>query len=161
MDTDILTFDPPFITHAMRLRSTDSDNAFLYGAEWVWEPAPDLAPIWYTQQTTHDLQGWQHIRRGFLAYGDATADVTLLIVTDQGALPVITLPATGSGGYAKASWEPTYNKFLWARYEVRSAEPFRLFKRDCEVYVKAWGSGDAYQIVKPFGDYHRQDGARI
>lgn len=161
MDTDIITFDPPFITHSMRLRSTDADNGFLFGVEWVWEPAPDLASLWHAQESTFDFPGWIHLRRGFLAYSDATAEVRLIITTSEGVLPTITLPLTGPNLYTRAAFEPIYNKWLWARVRAESDQPFRLFKKDCEFYMKPWGSSGPYQVIRPFGDYHRADGARI
>lgn len=40
---------------------------------------------------------------------------------------------------------------------------FRLFKQDCEMEIKGWGSSGAYQQVSPFGGRHQEppSGAEI
>jgi hypothetical protein len=41
--------------------------------------------------------------------------------------------------------------------------PFRLFKQDCEMEIKGWGSVGAYERVSPFGGPHQDppSGAEI
>ena len=42
-----------------------------------------------------------------------------------------------------------------------SCPPFRLFKKDTEVRIKAHGSAGEYAVVRPFGGKHYEDGAEI
>ena len=41
--------------------------------------------------------------------------------------------------------------------------PFRIFKQDCEMEIKGWGSVGAYERVSPFGGPHQDppSGAEI
>lgn len=159
-DTSIITFDPPVITHSMRLRATDANAGFLYGVEWIWEPAPDLATLWETPPTTHGANEWMHIRRGWIAVSDGTATITLRIILD-GVNYDISIAAPGAGTYTKIHWEIPANKFRSVKYRVSSAAAFRLYKNDCAVLVKPWGSQGGYETVKPFGDDSWVSGARI
>ena len=83
------------------------------------------------------------------------------MTTSEGAISTLSFAALGAGVYAKTAFEPERNKWKWIKFRAESPAPFRLFKKDCEFYVKPWGSAGGYQVVRPFGDYHRADGARI
>lgn len=160
-NTTILTFDPPVITHSMRLRSTDADEGFLYNVDWIWEPHPDLASLWQTQSTTFDLSGWMHIRRGFLAVSDGSGTITLRMILEDGTVIDKIFTAPGTGVYKKYEWFAPANKFKAVSFRVFSNTGFRLYQKDTEVFAKQWGSDEAYQIIRPFGDEHRRIGATI
>ena len=161
--TKIITLDPPIITHSVRLRGTDDDEGFLYNVDWQWEPAPDLADVWITQETSHGARGWQHIRRGFLAVSECADDITIRFVFDGGSPVDVVVTAPGVSSYAKREFFVPSNKFKAVQYRVFAASgaSFRLFKKDCEIYRKDWGSKDQYEIVRPFGDEHYRSGAEI
>jgi hypothetical protein len=154
----------PVVVHLARVGQS-GESAWIYIAveDWVWEPMPELASSWITQPTTHDLDGWQHIRDGFLPIM-AASPVTLLIIDDTGA-PLgggITIPASGGPAvFAKQYWVPVANKSRAYQYSATSAAGFRVFQKDLEVRVKAWGSTGPYRLMRPFGDASRESGARI
>jgi len=148
----------PFIGHLVRLLPVDGLDWLFYGARFVWEPSPELVTRWITQPTTHDLSGYQHLKDGFIPYM-STADVTLTVTLD-GVPYVYTLPNSG-GEYVKHYLLFQPKKFRWAEYSAISTAGFRVFERDMEIRVKAWGSTGPYNIVRPFGDVSRVAGARI
>ncbi len=148
----------PFIAHLVRLVPTDANDWLLLGWRWVFEPSPELVTRWITQPTTHDLSGYQHLFDGFIPYM-ATAPVTLTVTLD-GAPYVYTLPSSG-GAYVKHYLHFQPKKFRWAEYSAVSSSGFRVFERDMEIRVKAWGSSGPYSTVRPFGDVSRIAGARI
>ena len=168
-DTAIITFDPPVITHSMRLRGNDLDQGYLHNVEWIWEPAPDLSPLWETQETSHareGLKGWNHIRRGFLAFSDATATLNIELIVDGTTIAIAAISPADTD-YYKQEWFAPANKFKAVKYRVRSSAPFRLYRDDCEVHIRSHGAvtrqgvGGPYTVVKPFGDQHFKVGARI
>ena len=148
----------PFVAHTLRLVPTDPNSWRLFNVRWVWEPMPELATIWETQGTVHDLPGFQHLRDAYISL-ISPADV-ILTTTIDGANHTFTVPST-AGAHRKVyvTLKPVKGKQFV--YKLTSAAAFRLFKRDCEVRVKSWGSDGPYAIVNPFGDIHRESGARI
>src|SRR6185295_9070163 len=70
----------------------------IFSARWIWEPMPELASIWYTQGTTHDLSGYQHLRDVYIALM-STAPVILTIDVD-GRVAHYPIPPTG-GAFRK------------------------------------------------------------
>jgi hypothetical protein len=59
---------PPVIAHKFRLRPTDTNQRWLYGVQWKFEPHPELVHHWETQGYAQGLPGYQHRRRSYLAY---------------------------------------------------------------------------------------------
>lgn len=153
---------PGFVAHDLRLVPGGSISIFDEPeTQWVWEPMPELAQYWQTQSTTHDLTGWQFIQCGYFAYISSVA-VTLTITPDVGTAIVISLPST-SGVYAKTYFRMPPNKFRSCVYYVQAAtiSGVRVFIKDCEIRVKAWGSDKPFEIKNPFGDLSRSSGATI
>jgi hypothetical protein len=140
------------------LTPTDAGSWKFYRVKWVWEPEPELTQYWITQGTDHDLNGFMHVKEVQIAH-ISTADIVLTVSAHITPL-VLTVPNSG-GIYKKTYLILPANKAKLYTYSLTSAAGFRLFKRDCEVHVKAWGSQGPYQSFNPFGDYHRADGARI
>ncbi len=154
----------PFIGHLIRLIPTDANDWMLLDLRWIFEQSPEATTTWQTQPTTHDLQGYQHLRDGYLAYM-AEWYITLTITVD-GRDYTYTFPPTGSvvgQAYAKIYFPMVATKGRWFSYKLTSTLPFRVFLRDTELRVKEWGSGQSYSIIKPFGDVSRGElgGARI
>jgi hypothetical protein len=151
---------PPFITHVMRIVPTDAGDTWKnYKVQWVWEPEPELAVYWVTQGTDHDLQGFMHVKEVQIAHV-STADIGLQISVDAVPLPLLTIPNSG-GTYRKTYLILPPNKAKIYTYSLIANPGFRLFKKDCEVKVKQWGSTGPYLSFNPFGGPHRADGARI
>lgn len=148
----------PFVAHMVRFVPTDAADWRVMGVEWIGEPMPELAYVWRAQGSSHDLPGYQHARDAFVAHL-STADVTLTVTVD-GIVYTYTIPH-GAGTYVKSYlvFQPMKGR-LW-EWAARSAQPFRLFKKDTEVRLKAWGEAGGYSVVRPFGDEHRADGAKI
>lgn len=158
-DTFPISFDTPFLSHSLRVRATDSSKKWLYNVDWVWEPAPDKATVWETQETTHDLKGYQHQKDSFIAL-ISTADVTFTITIDGVAQTPYTIAST-SGAYRKVYLPFRVNKGTVYKYRLESTAAFYLFVRDTEVRVKEWGSSGPYMVKQPFGDFSREVGARL
>jgi hypothetical protein len=148
----------PFVAHAMRLVPTDANSWRLFNVRWVWEPMPELATVWETQGTTHDIPGFQHLRDGYISL--ISSGVVTLTVTLDGVPFVLTIPST-AGAHSKPYVTFPARKGKQFVYRLSAAAGFRLFQRDCEVRVKGWGQAGPYTIVNPFGDVHREQGARI
>jgi len=160
----------PFVAHKLRCIPSDPNPSWFYGKRWVRNIHPECACYWKTQPTTHDLTGYQHVRCIYVAL-ESFGDVLMTVTIDGVAQPDYSIPNTG-GIYAKRYVPLIANKGLSYEYTFRpdtggDCEPntngcaFRVFQRDCEVRAKAWGSPEAYQIKLPFGDLHRDTGARI
>lgn len=157
------SFANPVDVSMMRILPLDEDPWRLFGVAWVWEPSPDLAANWQTQGTTHDIEGYQFLKEGYIAH-NSTADLLLNINVDG---VVFTYPISNSGGIYKKTFVQfaimgtgrTLKGKLFT-YQVVSSQPFRLYKKDCEVLVHPW-SGGGWVVARPFGDLHRESGARI
>jgi hypothetical protein len=150
----------PFIAHQVRaypdvpIRFTNP-----FKIRWVWEPAPELAKNWITQTTSHGARGWFHHRDAWLAI-QSYDNVTLKIKDDSGTVKTYLLPTTN--GAVMKLYEVLFSqKSKLAEYALTSCVPFRVFKADCEIRVREWGSGDAYAVVRPFGGKHFADGAAV
>ncbi len=148
----------PFVAHTLRLVPTDANSWRLFNVRWVWEPMPELATVWETQGTTHDIPGFQHLRDGYISL--ISSGIVTLTVTLDGVPFVVTIPST-AGVHSKPYVVFPARKGKQYVYKLTAAAGFRLFQRDCEVRVKGWGQNGPYTIVNPFGDVHREQGARI
>lgn len=68
--------------------------------------------------------------------------------------------------WSNSYWGTYWSDFYWpdiGEEPVDACPPFRLFKQDCEMEIKGWGSTGAYQQVSPFGGPHQEppSGAEI
>ncbi len=148
----------PFHGQLVRLQGIDDNEWTLLDWRFVWEPAPELATQWETQDTTFDLPGFLDVRDGVMAYA-ATQDVELAVWHDD-IVRTYVLPAT-LGEYARAYVLFSAEKGKSVRFQWSSDAPFRLYKRDCSVRVQGWGIPGGYQVVNPFGGPSRVSGAEI
>ena len=148
----------PVIVHNVRVVPLGNARVFEDRTRWIWEPAPDLAKIWQTQETTFDIPGFTWLRDCLIAYV-STDTVNLAVVTD-GVTTNYTLPSTG-GAYAKAYFVLAAHKGHARYFKLTSDYGFRLYQKDCEVRVKAWGAPGPFMVRNPFGDVSRVTGATI
>lgn len=148
----------PFVAELVRLQGGDDDAWTLLDYRWVWEPAPEAATQWETQDTTFDLPGFLAVADAVIAY-QASALVTLRVFHDANFVDY-TLPSTG-GIYQRYFQRFQAKKGKSAKFRLTSTAPVRLFKRDCSVRVQGWGQPGGMQVVNPFGGPHRADGAAI
>lgn len=157
------SFTTPVNVSMMRVLPLDEDPWRLFGIEWIWEPAPDLALNWQTQGTTHDIPGYQFLKDGYIAH--ASTETLVLNINIDGVVFSYNIPASG-GVYIKTyvSLDIKGNgqalKGRLFSYQVVSTAEFRLYKRDCEIRVHPWDGG-GFVIARPFGDLHRSSGATI
>ena len=149
----------PFVGELVRLRGVDDEEWTLLDWRWVWEPAPEAATQWETQETTFDAPGYLTVHDGVIAYA-APAQVTLTIWHDAVSTSY-TLPATTNGAYARQYLRCVAAKGKAVKFRWTSTQPFRLFKRDCALRVQPWGQLGGYLVQSPFGGPHRVDGAGI
>lgn len=149
---------PGFFSHMMRLAPTDSNDWQLFNWEWKFEPAPELTTTWESPDTTHELEGFQHLRDGYIAH-ISSADLTLTVTID-GTAYTYTI-ANGAGAYKKTylTFQPIKGKYF--RYKLTSASGFRLYQQDSELRCKIWGGQTQYHRIKPFGGRSLEMGARI
>lgn len=150
------SFNLPFVAHSVRIEPQDSVDWSIWKVRWVAVPYPEACETWQTEGMTHGLLGWQHIYLVNLAY-IATQTVTLTLSTDQGPVPVLTFPATGTRiAPLKQIIKSPFNKFKVVSYQFSSSAPFYLWRDLCETWVKAWGSSGPYTRVNPFGGLSRE-----
>jgi hypothetical protein len=143
----------PYVTHMMRLVPQGAIR--IIDARWVYNIEPELATIWWTQQTTHHLQGFQHLKDGYITHL-STSDITLTLFIDGIAQSPITIPNSG-GLRLKSYFRFPAIKGKVFQYKLISSNSFRLYKDDCEIKCKAWGSNGEYLKVNPFGEIHFND----
>lgn len=155
---DQLGWDP-FICHLVKMQPTDANPWLLYDYQWIWEPAPELATEWFTQETTFDLQGFVFIRDYNIPHF-STADINLTVTHDDASTVRYTIPNSG-GGYDKTYFTGVAKKFKAVKFDFTSTAPFRLVKKDCEVRVQQWGGRGPLMRVMPFGGPTRESGALV
>lgn len=160
-------FKPAAVASLLRVISPDTIDWRFFGIKYVWEPLPESVTYYKTQGTTHDIPGYQFLKDGYIAL-ISTADVTLTINVD-GTDFVYNIPSTGGvfkKNYLIFGINGTTGQTLKGKlytYELRSTDStkgFRLFQKDSEVFVHAWGGGP-YTSKQPFGGTSRLYGARI
>lgn len=148
----------PFIAELVRLQGADDVDWMLEDWRFIWEPAPELATQWETQDTTFDLPGFLTVRDGVIAY---SADLDVALTVWHGLNSVLyNLPATG-GEYQRMYVPFQAAKGKAARFQFTSDLPFRLYQKDCSVRVQGWGQPGGYRVALPFGGPHRVEGATI
>lgn len=154
---------PGFVAHNLQLVGAGV-GVFEAETEWIYEPMPELTPYWDCQPTTYDLIGWMHMRYGYFAYMTKTGETDLVLLSflpDSGPPLSVSFPAT-NGQYVKAFYSLPPNKFKSVQPRVTGpASGVRVFLRDSEIRVRAWGDPGPYQIKNAFGDLSRLRGAII
>ena len=145
------SFTPPFLAHLARVITIDGVPWNTWGVKWVFKPYPEQALMYATEGMTHGLNGYQHVYQINLVYLSANP-VTVTLTTDQGVITQ-TWPATATGVLdpVKLLQKMPRNKWKVIDYAVTSTAPFFCWTDLMEVWVKEWGSGGGYSIVKPFG----------
>lgn len=148
----------PFVTELIRIVGADEQDWQLLGYRFVWEPAPELATQWETQFTSEDWPGYGTVRDMVFAYS-ADAPVVLTFTYDD-RQQIYTLPST-SGLYRRHYFVFCPNKELANKFQWKSEEPFRVYKKDVATRICGWGDAGGYRVANPFGGPSRADGATI
>lgn len=150
----------PFMSHDLRIVPDGRNPIRIYQVEWIYEPMPDLGTLWQTQGTIHDLPGFHHHRDAYIAVYSPTAQTIVLSV--QGTAGTVAYKIAVTANLQQRVYLPlSASKSILTAYSLAAPAGFAVFKKDCEVRVKAWGDSGPYQIKNPFGDISRADGARI
>jgi len=150
----------PFLATEVQVQPLGDARVWFDEIEWIFEPAPELATTWDTQPTDHDIPGWHSLRDCYIAYQGGAGAPKLTITTEYGSISY-TLDAVTGSQYTRCYRVLQPQKARWRSYRVEGCGAFRLYKRDCSVNIKAWGSTGPFTAALPFGGPSRADGARI
>jgi hypothetical protein len=150
----------PIICHQVQIEPLTPCRTWWNEIDWVFEPIPELVFNWQTEATDHDLPGYHSMRDAYIAYMGGSGAPSFIITTEYSSI-TYPLPSVSAGQYVRAYVVLQPQKAKWRSYQVQSCGGMRLFKKDCEVRVKAWGSTGPYISALPFGGPSRADGARI
>ncbi len=148
----------PAVTHLMRLVPTASSSWRLWRVEWVFEPEPELVTDYITQVTGDGMANYKHwpeVEIELLS----TATVIYVTVID-GVSYAYPIDST-AGARVKRRFRLQAVKGRTIQHKLTSGAGFRLYRKDCHIFTKAWGDAGSYQSVQPFGDDHNVVGARI
>lgn len=148
----------PFQAELVRLVGLDDVEWTLLDWRWIFEPAPELATQWETQDTTFDFTGYGSITDGVLAYQSAIA--TTLRIWHGAVYRDYAIPASGNI-YRKVFIRFGAAKGTSFRFRWTGTQPFRIYQRDCSVRATPWGGGQGYTIQTPFGGPSRVVGAEV
>lgn len=152
------SFTTPFQSHQVRIISTDGVKWQLWpsgtgSAKWVFVPFPEAVETWSTELTSMGGVGWQHLRYIDIEY-TSTSPVMITFTVDVNnesiAPATVTLPASG-GAQTKFFSQVTPNKWKLLSMTASSPTPFNLMAEGCEVWIKSWGTDQAYRRANPFG----------
>jgi hypothetical protein len=156
------SFDVPFITHHVRIVPTGGSKLAIWDKEmkWVWEPEPELADHWETQQTDLDMNGYKHLRALYLPL--MSYDVATLQFRIDGVLSASSVTVPSTGGLRKKTYVvlPALKGKVF-EFLLTSPAEMRVYHREVEVLAKLWGSPEKYTSVRPFGDIHRSHGGAL
>jgi len=153
------SFDNAFITHLIRITTSDSDPWELFSYEFVFNIEPELVEEYEGQQTSFGLSGFLHMKDLYISHM-STANLSLVWTLDGVAQSSITI--SHSGGLRAKTYVPIpAKKFKVAQPKITSSSGFRLYLGDSEVRVKSWGDTGSYNVVRPFGETHYDSGVRI
>lgn len=137
-----------FLGHLGRLVPTDSVPWRVTAWEWFTIPAPPALKKWRTTANALGLQGFGHLYRMYVPL-ISTDEVTATVVTDSGT-EAYKLASTG-GVKAKRQIIMKPNKGKLFDFTFESTAGCRIFREECEVLMKQWGSEGPYAVVQPFG----------
>lgn len=124
----------------------------VYQWDILWREEPAQVVHWETRETSHGLEGYQHVRDMYVTLRSTTA-VTLTLTMDNTIVQTYTLPSTG-GKRSKLYLPMNSNKGKLYHYQFDTATagiPFQLYEQDIEVRVSPWNQQLGYKVVRPFG----------
>jgi hypothetical protein len=111
-------YSPPFARVATKFRAlpADANPSWFYGSRWVFEPHPESVWNYETQFTSLGLEGWWHVRDGYIAY-ESNCLCYALFELDNGTQFAITLPDT-TGVYRKVYIVLPAYKIKLAKFKI-------------------------------------------
>lgn len=169
------TFDPPLITHLVRLNRMQACRLWpTPPTRWVWDPEPELAKHYETQQTTHDLPEVYKTLRDCQITLRSTSVVTFSIYDGSlgtGSTALFETTIASTAGQRLSVYIPlSAIKAKSLIYVLDSSVGFALYRRDTWLRVRGWGrtvtvlggeSAASWQTVAPFGADSRIQGATV
>lgn len=125
--------------------------------EWQpdWTEIPEQIVAWRTGMLSYGLDGWLHIPWLRFAY-QSTTNVTLKLITDQGATATLTIPSSGGVPAKYFTWIPAIAAGVSMKFRMlewtadAGGTPFIVFGKDIEVAIKPWGATAGYKTLRPF-----------
>jgi hypothetical protein len=153
-----VTSDALRTARLLRIATTDSDPWHLIDWEWVFNREPPAAKVWEIQYTGVDTSDYFHVFQILLALA-SSASTTMETFADGTLIATNTIAST-SGVIAKTT--PIVlpaKKAKLIKWRLESTADLRLYRRDCAIWTMQYGGGD-YAMLRPFGDDHRDQGAR-
>lgn len=149
---------PQILGRVFRIYPTDTNPSRLYDLQPIYDLEPLALTRWETQETDHQLHGWQALLWGNFTIKtlDAITGVTLTLSVYnnagvlQGAAQVYTLAPTNLLKIKRwVSFQA--NKGALYKYVFTSANAFWLYREESEVFVKPWGE-ETPLIKRPWGN---------
>ncbi len=124
---------------------------------YEWQPSAydtgvSLRKSWVSLPTAMGMNGWAHLRDGYLPlFVPQASTVNLTVIIDgivQGVYPFT--PSTDLLQKMRVDFLP--RKGLMYQFKLQSDSGFLIFSKDVEVYGKSWGSTGPYVNLRAFGD---------
>ncbi len=157
------SFDVPFITHLIEFNP--SANWRLFNAEVIDEPEPELAWMWWAQQTDLGVEGYKFVGDLWLGVR-STSEFTLVLECDGVDVTCVCLDATSNTAGARRTlhFRAPRNKFRSVRprlYANTNAGRVALFQKEFRAQYKPWAHEGSWLVANLMGDAHYQSGARV
>ncbi len=153
------SFLSTFVAHMVRIVPVDAGSWLFYGAEWRFQPVPELVSTWSTPGTTKDFRGYSQDERALISH-QSIYDFNF-VVTADGVSDTYTVP-NSSGQFVKTEILLRSRKGLVWQYQIQTINQLpgvRVYQQDLEIWSRSWGSTEPYQSLRPFGDASRGDSA--
>lgn len=157
------SFDVPFITHLVR--PVPGAGWRLFGYELIWEPEPELAYMWWAQQTDLGSDAFKYLGDGSVTVRSTSAFVLELIADGVTYTPTFYDASNNSAGERR-----TY-RFRCPRMKFKSVRPrlyaasssgrVALYKKEFHIEYKPWSHEGLWLTANLMGDAHYESGARI
>lgn len=154
-----VTSDALRTARLVRIATADTDPWTLIDWQWVFNREPGAAKVWEIQYSGIDARDYFHVFQIMLAINSSAA-TTMETFADGTLIDTTTVPST-SGVIAKpAPFVMPAVKTKLIKWRLESTADFRLYQRDCAIWVMPY-AGQDYSVLRPFGDVHRDEGARL
>lgn len=124
--------------------------ATIYQFTVLYRPDGESVRHWEFPPTSHGLEGWQHLRDGYITVR-SNAELIFTIEVDGTTFTPTFRTSSNTGGAKRKLYfdmPPTKGKLF--HYQIDSSEDFRLYGQDCEIRTKPWNTSLGYQLVSPF-----------
>lgn len=150
------SFDPPFISHTIRRVADDGIPWIPMTEVYITDREPESAKTWEGEFNTHDLTGLIMIQRFAIAYR-SDANATLKLTFEDGEVQdYINILPNSNGNYNKEFFFTRPKKWKACKYRIETNGKIRIYRRDCEIWMKSFGSDKPFQRFSAFGGSSRE-----